>query len=125
MDDVQYFEIQADEPAIAVRFYAAVFGWKCTQQPSMPIEYWHIETEGIHGAILKRPASLPAPRTGTNAYVCSMAVTDFDTVAQRILANRGTVAMPKFAVPGRRWQGYFIDPQGNTFGIFQADTGAR
>jgi predicted enzyme related to lactoylglutathione lyase len=125
MNDVQYFEIQAEEPEKAVQFYATVFGWKCTQQPNMPIEYWRIETEGIRGAILKRPAPLPAPRTGTNAYVCSMQVADFDAVARRILANRGSVAMPKFAVPGRCWQGYFIDPQGNTFGTFQVDPGAR
>jgi len=108
MNDVQYFEIQAEEPAKAVQFYAAVFGWEFTQEPNMPLEYWRMETEGIRGAILKRPA----PRTGTNAFVCSMQVTDFDAVAQRILANRGTVAMPKFAVPGKCWQGYFIGSAG-------------
>jgi len=125
MNDLQYFEIQAEEPEQAVQFYAVVFGWRFTQEPNMPIEYWRIENEGIRGAILQRPAPLPAPRTGTNAYVCSMQVADFDAVAQRILANQGTLATPKFAVPGRCWQGYFIDPQGNTFGIFQADSGAR
>ena len=124
MNDVQYFEIQAAEPEKAAQFYAAAFGWQCTQQPNMPIEYWRIETEGIRGAILKRPAPLPAPRTGTNAYVCSMQVADFDAVAQRIVANHGSVAMPKFAVPGRCWQGYFI-AAGHTFGIFQVDSDAR
>jgi len=33
--------------------------------------------------------------------------------------------MPKFAVPGTCWQGYFVDPQGNTFGIFQPDPNAK
>jgi hypothetical protein len=125
MNDLQYFEIQADEPERAVQFYAAVFGWKFTQEANVPVEYWRSETEGINGAILKRPAPLPPPRTGTNAYVCSMRVEDFDAIAGRILTNRGTVALPKFAVPGKCWQGYFIDRQGNTFGIFQVDTNAR
>jgi hypothetical protein len=35
------------------------------------------------------------------------------------------VALPKFAVPGKCWQGYFIDLDGNTFGIFEVDEGAR
>jgi predicted enzyme related to lactoylglutathione lyase len=32
MNDVQYFEIQAEEPEEAVQFYAAVFGWKFSQE---------------------------------------------------------------------------------------------
>jgi uncharacterized protein len=35
------------------------------------------------------------------------------------------VAMEKFAVPGVCWQGYFIDPDGNTFGLFQPDPQAK
>jgi predicted enzyme related to lactoylglutathione lyase len=33
--------------------------------------------------------------------------------------------MPKFAVPGVCWQAYFIDTEGNTFGIFEPDSNAR
>jgi uncharacterized protein len=46
-----------------------------------------------------------------------MEVEDFDVVAQ-ILDLGGKVALPKFAVPGVCWQGYFIDTEGNTFGLF-------
>jgi len=31
----------------------------------------------------------------------------------------------KFAVPGRCWQGYFLDTEGNTFGVFEVDPDAR
>jgi predicted enzyme related to lactoylglutathione lyase len=41
------------------------------------------------------------------------------------LALGGQVALPKFAVPGRCWQGYFIDLDGNTFGIFEVDENAK
>jgi len=91
----------------------------------MPVDYWLIDTENMRGGLLKRPAPAPPPRSGTNAYVCSMEVKDYDSIAAAILKNGGQVAMPKFAVPGTCWQGYFVDPAGNTIGIFQVDPNAR
>ncbi len=121
MNKVMYFEIQAEDPEKAAAFYSTVFGWKFTKDPNIPVDYWRIETEGIRGGLLKRPAKTPPPEFGTNAYVCSMEVENFDATAAKILKNGGKVALPKFAVPGICWQGYFLDPQGNTFGLFQAD----
>lgn len=60
-----------------------------------------------------------------NAYVCSVEVDDFDAVAEKIIENGRQLALEKFAVPGVCWQGYFIDPEGNTFGLFQPDSGAK
>lgn len=114
-----YFEIQANDPRALVNFYQEVFGWKCTRDENIPIEYWRIETEGIGGAILKRPA--PVTSEGTNAYVASMEVADYDATDDKILSLGGIEALPKFAIPGKCWQGYYIDPAGNTFGIFQVD----
>ena len=64
------------------------------------------------------------PEQGTNAYVCSMEVENFDQTAEKIAGRGGIVALPKFAVPGVCWQGYFLDPEG-TFGIFQPDPKAK
>jgi len=125
MNSPAYFEIQADDPDQAIGFYTAVFGWRFTKQVGLPTDYWRIQTEDIRGGLLRRPASAPPPRTGTNAYLCSMQVKDFDTTAEAVLKNGGQVAMEKFAVPGVRWQGYFLDPSGNTFGLFQLDENAR
>ena len=96
-------------------------GWKFIRQPGLPVEYWRIETEWVAGGILQRPAKSPPAQSGTNAYVCSMQVSNFDKTAAIILHNGGQVALEKFAVPGRCWQGYFLDTEGNTFGIFEAD----
>jgi len=52
-------------------------------------------------------------------------VESFDDTAALVIANGGKVALPKFAIPGRCWQGYFIDPDNNTFGIFQVDENAK
>lgn len=50
-----------------------------------------------------------------------MQVEDFDATARRILENGGQIALEKFAVVGKCWQGYFLDTEGNTFGLFQVD----
>ena len=54
-----------------------------------------------------------------------MEVSDFDAAAEKVALAGGVVALAKFAVPGVCWQGYFVDTEGNTFGVFQADTNAR
>jgi predicted enzyme related to lactoylglutathione lyase len=125
MNAPAYFEIQADDTNRAVRFYREIFGWKFDKVDGLPIEYWRIETSGPRGGLLKRPAKTPSPEHGTNAFVCSMEVTSFDDMAAKVASHGGKVALPKFAVPGVCWQGYFIDPEGNTFGIFQPDSQAK
>ncbi len=121
MNTVGYFEIQSSEPTRELRFYQTVFEWKFIREETFPIEYYRIETNSIDGGLLQRPVPVPTQGQGTNAYVCSVQVDDFDTTSRRILSNGGRVAMAKFAVPGRCWQGYFLDADQNTFGIFQVD----
>jgi len=126
MNGYIYFEIQADDVMRAVDFYKNIFGWKITKaQEEIPIEYWRIETGEARGGLLKRPAKAPPPQSGTNAFVCSIEVADFDQTAEKITKAGGQVALPKFAVPGVCWQGYFLDQEGNTFGIFHVDEKAK
>lgn len=124
MNTIGYFEIQSSDPGREIKFYETVFGWKFIRQEKMPIEYYRIQTRSIAGGLLKRPAKVPPPESGTNAFVCSVEVDNFDLASDLILQNGGQVTLPKFAVPGRCWQGYFIDPDNNTFGIFEADENA-
>ncbi len=119
-----YFEIQADDTHRALNFYAQIFEWQFTEIKGLPVEYWTIETGGSRGGLLKRPLPPPSPRSGTNAFVCSLEVENFDATAKTILSAGGIVALPKFAVPATCWQGYFVDPEGNTFGIFEVDQNA-
>jgi hypothetical protein len=125
MNTVGYFEIQSSDPKRDVKFYETVFGWKFTRQDMIPIEYYSIETKSIFGGLLKRPAPVPPTGSGTNAFVCSIQVASFDKTSELILKNGGQIAMPKFAIPGKCWQGYFIDPDNNTFGIFEVDEHAK
>ena len=125
MNTVFYFEIQASVPQKLVSFYSTIFGWKFIREESFPIEYYRIETEGINGGLLKRPVNVPPTECGTNAFTCSMEVESFDETAKKIFELGGKEAMPKFAVPGKCWQGYFLDLDNNVFGVFQVDENAK
>ena len=125
MNAIGYFEIQSSNPQREKEFYEKVFQWKFIKIENAPIEYYHIETPGLYGGMLKRPAALPPQACGTNAFTCSIEVENFDNTAEIILAAGGKVAMPKFAVPNRCWQGYFLDPDNNTFGIFEVDENVK
>lgn len=125
MNTIGFFEIQSSDPAREMKFYGNVFGWKFIREELVPIEYYRIETNGINGGLLKRPAKIPPMEQGTNAFVNSIEVESFDKMSETIPANGGKIAMPKFAIPGRCWQGYFVDADNNTFGIFEVDENAK
>ena len=125
MNIVNYFEIQSSRPEREIRFYQAIFDWTFIRENFTPIEYYRIETPGMYGGLLKRPAQVPPKNYGTNAFVCSVQVENFDKTSDMIIQNGGQIALPKFAVPGRCWQGYFLDADNNTFGIFEVDSKAK
>ena len=54
-----------------------------------------------------------------------MGVEDYDSTEGKIIQNGGKVAMPKNALPGMAWQGYYFDTEGNIFGIHQPDVNAK
>jgi uncharacterized protein len=125
MNTIGYFEIQSSDPTRDIHFYQSVFGWKFIKEAFVPIEYYRIETNSINGGLLKRPAKTPPTACGTNAFTCSIQVEDFDNMAALILENGGQIALPKFAIPTRCWQGYFVDLDNNVFGIFEVDANAK
>jgi predicted enzyme related to lactoylglutathione lyase len=79
---------------------------------------------GIDGGLMPRQGAAPAPGSGANAAVMTMGVADFDATAAKIADAGGQVALPKTALTGMAWQGYFVDTEGNTFGIHQPDVNA-
>ncbi len=130
MNRVVHFEIQAEDPQRAMNFYKAIFGWDFQKWGEQ--DYWMIMTAekdskepGINGGLLPRPAKTPPQECGTNAYACTIQVENFDETAKKIEAAGGVVAMPKFALVGMAWQGYFLDTEGNVFGVHQPDPNAK
>lgn len=128
-----HFEIQADDTARAVKFYTDVFGWEITKWENPGMEYWMVMTApkdskdpGINGGLLKRPmAGAPAEMAAVNAFVCTIQVDSYDDIHTKIMAAGGTVALPKMALMGMAWQGYYKDTEGNIFGLHQTDPNAK
>lgn len=126
-----HFEIQVDDIERAKKFYAEAFGWTFEDYSAfVGAPYYGVVTgsddePGINGGLQQRPAATPAAGQGTNAWVVTMQVDDYDETAAKILAAGGIEALPKFALPGMAWQGYYLDTEGNTIGIHQADPEAK
>lgn len=125
MNTIGYFEIQSSEPKREIEFYQAIFGWRFIKEEFVQIEYYRIETNTLYGGLLKRPVPNPYQENSTNAFTCSIQVHNFDITSELILKHGGQIALPKFAIPGRCWQGYFRDQDNNVFGIFEVDENAK
>jgi uncharacterized protein len=127
---VVHFEIQADDLDRARAFYGEALGWTFQDYGAVTgSPYWGVSTgpsdsPGIDGGLMQRPAVAPDLGQGANAYVCTVQVDDFDATAAAILGAGGAVATPKMALTGMAWQGYFLDTEGNTFGVHQPDPNA-
>lgn len=120
-----YFEIQVIDIERAKLFYGNIFNWQFFKNPNAPIEYYHIEGAPQKGGLLKAPIAKADGPCGTNAFCCSFMVENFDETAAKIVANGGIAVMPKMAIAGTCWQGYFIDTEKNVFGIFEVDENAK
>jgi predicted enzyme related to lactoylglutathione lyase len=126
MPRVAHFEIHADEPERAARFYTDVFGWQITSWEG-PAEYWLVTTgpdsePGINGGIVKRQGAIDG--TAVIAYVCTVDVPDIDATEREVLAAGGQQVLDRMAVPGVGWLSYFKDTESNIFGAMQPDESA-
>ena len=72
---------------------------------------------GIDGGLM------PRQRPGQGPIVVA-GVDSIDASSAKITKAGGTPALPKMAIPGVGWAAYFIDTEGNVFGIFQDDPNA-
>lgn len=125
---VAHFEIHAANPQRAIEFYTKTLGWEFNQWGDQP--YWLIktgpaETPGIDGGLLPRRGEDPVDGQAVNAYVCTVIVDSLDETLESVIANGGTIALPKMPVPTIGWLAYFKDTEGNIFGAMQNDPAAR
>ncbi len=126
MNRVIHFEIAADDPKRAAKFYGGVFGWKVDKWNG-PMDYWLVDTgkkdPGINGGIMKREG--PARENTVTSYINTIEVPSFDSFAKKIAKSGGLMITKKMAVPGLGWFAYFKDTEGNMFGIMENDKAAK
>ena len=121
MPRVVHFEIPADDPERAVKFYEEVFGWKIDKWEGS-VDYWPISTgeadePGIDGAIMRREEQ--------KVTVNTIDVPSLDDFTERIVEAGGKVVTPKMAIPGVGYHSYCMDSEGNVFGVLQTDPTAQ
>lgn len=122
MSRVVHFEISAEKPERAIKFFEKVFGWKITKW-ERPVDYWLITTgkenePGIDGGLGKRTES-------EASIVNTIDVSSVDEYVKKVKSNGGTLVSPKHAIPGVGYIAYFKDTEGNMFGIMESDESAK
>lgn len=121
MPRVIHFEITADDPERAVKFYEDVFGWKTQRWGGGKQTYWLMSTgegPGIDGGILGRQPGFPVT-------VNTIGVASVDEFIEKVTAAGGKVVRPKMTIPGVGYQAYCTDTEGNLFGVHQSDASAK
>ena len=123
MPRVIHFEIHAEDPERAIKFYREVLGWEFTHW-SGPQDYWLIKTgaddqPGINGGLIRRMGAIDGQ--AVIAYVCTVDTPALDACVKKAQDCGGTVALPKMPIPGVGWLAYCKDTEGNIFGMMQAD----
>ena len=116
MPRVVHFEVNADKPDRAIKFYQGVFGWKIEKWPG-PIEYWTITTGddksmGINGGLTKR-------RESKFATVNYIGVPALDEYVAKVKKMGGQILQPKTEVMGIGFIAVCQDTEGNIFGIIE------
>lgn len=123
---IVWFEIPADQPDRAKKFYASLFGWKIAPFPGMPApefqDYLHIDTGGPDaspdGGIMRRMH----PQQGITSFI---SVPSVARSAAKIQKLGGAICKEKTAVAG---MGYFAicrDTENNTFAIWEMNSKAK
>lgn len=122
--EVGHFELPADKPERARKFYAATFEWKLDELPGM--DYTMVSTgpadaKGspaepgfIGGGIGKRGGMLEHP-------VVTIVVEEITVAEKAIEKNGGKILQRKQAIGdgSMGFTGYFKDTEGNTVGLYQ------
>jgi uncharacterized protein len=127
---IVHFEIPADDPERAARFYRELFGWEINRwegsadEPAS-FEYWMVKTvpttaegrperQGVNGGLMRRMYPGQAPVN----YILVENVDQFVSKAERLGAK---VMMQKTPVPGMGWFAQLTDPEGNVIAIWETD----
>jgi uncharacterized protein len=123
---VVHFEIPADNPERAVKFYRELFGWQIQHfsSPTVP-DYWLVQTvptddsgmparSGVNGGLMRRMT----PGQPVVNYIGVSNVEEFAQKAERLGAK---VIVPKMAVPEMGWFVQLADTEGNLFALWQTD----
>jgi predicted enzyme related to lactoylglutathione lyase len=107
-----HMDIAADEPERAARFYNRVFGWTISKLEG-PMPYWLVTPKSGPGAGI---AQRDQP---WQSVTPTIEVESADDYAARVVAEGGTILVPKTSIPGVGELVTFRDTEGNVFAILE------
>ena len=124
MNRVVHFSINCDDPQRAILFYQKVFDWTIKKWEGQGMDYWMImtgtkEEPGIDGGLSKRKEA-GACACADQAIICTIGVESIDDMTAKVIANGGTVVMPKMELMKAGWFTSCKDTKGNIFSLTQA-----
>lgn len=122
---VAHFAINADNVERAQKFYSKAFGWRFESWG--PPGFFMIDmgrgADGsMRGSLQQRRELVPGLKL--NGFECTISVPDVDAAQAAVVANGGTVLMPKTIIPTVGQLFFFRDPEGNVAGAIQYDSNA-
>ena len=103
---IVFFDIAGPDQDKQRAFYSGVFGW--TVDPSGAIKH-----AGLDGTLRKDPAD----------KIIYLGVPDVSAALNQVVAQGGSVIMPRFEVKGVVVIGLFKDPAGNSMGLVEMKDG--
>ncbi len=123
---VIHFDLYADDPMRASKFYSEAFGWEFKKWEGEGMDYWLIMTgpktePGIDGGMSKREKEWA--NNISNGAV-TIGVDDIDMAISRVEKAGGEITMKKMALPKVGWFASFKDPEGNVLALMQTDMDA-
>jgi len=127
MPRVIHFEIVADNPERAMKFYKEVFGWEFNKWDG-PQDYWLVKTgedsqPGINGGLTPK-TNQGSGNTG-GRITNSIDVPSIDEFSNKISMEGGKVLSPKMPIPSVGYLAICEDTEGISFGIIQYDRNAK
>jgi len=127
MPRVIHFEIVADNPERAMKFYKEVFGWEFNKWDG-PQDYWLVTTgedsqPGINGGLT--PKTNQGSGNTDGRITNSIDVPSIDEFSNKISMEGGKVLSPKMPIPGVGYLAICEDTEGISFGIIQYDRNAK
>jgi predicted enzyme related to lactoylglutathione lyase len=117
---IVHFEIPADDVQRAIEFYKGLFGWEFSGEPGFE-GYWTFNTGDPE---VDAGGGLMARQQPGQGIVNYYQVESVDEYVAKVQELGGTVVMPKSPVPGMGWFALILDPEGNSFGLWQSDPSA-
>lgn len=112
---ITHFEVPADDPERAKKFYESVFGWKIDYMKDY--DYYSIVTkekgeEGINGGMMKR-------KDKGQPFMNYITVSSIDRFLEAVKENGGQIAMGKQAIGDMGAIAAFLDTEGNLIGLHE------